>query len=214
VTAMDWLPIPEEHERPPEGAWHFVSDAGGGLGSDDWAGVASLGLTLSQKGIWFLDRGVCPPAVYEAKDEKGARLASKMTTLEAVGLLLPLLSVPGRLVGQHVVLGVDNIGVVFGWANGGCKGHKWTSVLIRALHIVASFLGCTVYVQHVPRLSSAAAIMADSLTRSSMATSDVWAQTAGATVHGPLPPLWEWLGSPTEDYNLGFILVNYLKTIM
>jgi hypothetical protein len=51
VTAMDWLPITEEHERPPEGAWHFVSDAAGGLGHDKWAGVASLGLTSTQKGI-------------------------------------------------------------------------------------------------------------------------------------------------------------------
>jgi hypothetical protein len=205
---MDWLPIPEEHERPPEGAWHFVSDAAAGLGSNDWAGVASLGLTPSQKGIWLLSRGVWPPAVDEA------RLASKMTTQEAVGLLLPLLSVPEKLVGQHIVLAVDNIGVVFGWTNGGRKGNCWASVLIRALHIVASFLGCTVFVQNVPRLSSAAAVMADSLTCSSTATADVWAQTAGATMRRPPPPLWEWLESPKEDFNLGFILVNYLKTLM
>jgi hypothetical protein len=129
------------------------------------------------------------PVVYEARDEKGARLASKMTTLEAVGLLLPLLSVPEKLAGQHVVLGINNIGAFFGWMNGGCKGDHWASVLIHALHIVASYLGCTVYVQHVPRLSSAAVIMADSLTRSSTATAEVWAQTAGATTYGQPPPL-------------------------
>jgi hypothetical protein len=187
-----------------------VSDAAAGLGSDDWAGVASLGTTESEKGIWFVCRGSWPDAVYTAVDEKGARLASKMTTLEAVGLLLPLLTVPHVLVGNHVVLGVDNLGVVFGWKNGGCKGDKWASILIRALHIVAAFLNVTVHVHHVPRLSSAA-VMADSLTRSSTATAEVWAQTTGAQAHSALAPLWRWLADPQDDWDLGFKLVNYLK---
>jgi hypothetical protein len=191
-----------------------VSDAAAGLNSDDWAGVASVGLTESGKGIWFLARGIWPAAVYETVDEKGARLAFKMTTLETLGLLLPLLSVPTLLAGQHVVLGVDNIGVVFGWQNGGCKGDRWASVLIRALHVVASYLGCTVHVTHVPRLSTAAAVMADSLTRSSTATAEVWAQTAGAVTYGLLPALWEWLSEPSDDWHLGFKLVNTLKNIL
>jgi hypothetical protein len=173
VTARDWLPIPEVVTPPPSNSWHFVSDAAGGLSNNEWAGVASVGLTESSRGIWFLARGIWPAAVYNAVDEKGARLASKMTMLEMLGLLLPLLSVPALLAGQHVVLGVDNIGVVFGWQNGGCKGDRWASVLIRALHVVASYLGCTLHVTHVPRLSKAAAIMADSLTRSSTATAEV-----------------------------------------
>jgi hypothetical protein len=211
ISAMDWLPIPQEHVAPPSDALWFVSDAAGGQSKDDWAGVASVGLTESGKGIWVLSRGIWPESVYTARDEKGARMASKMSTLEAVGLLLPLLTVPDKLAGQHVVLGVDNIGVVFGWMNGGCKGDAWASVLIRALHITASFLGSTVYVKHVPRLSSAAAIMADSLTRSSTATAEVWARTTGAAVHSEPAPLWEWLSNPREDYNLGFQLVKYLK---
>jgi hypothetical protein len=211
VTARDWLPIPEAATPPPSNAWHFMSDATGGLNSDEWAGVASVGLTESGKGIWFLARGIWPVAVYEVVDEKGARLASKMTMLETLGLLLPLLSVPALLAGQHVVLGVNNIGVVFGWQNGGCKGNRWASVLIRALHVVASYLGCTLHVTHVPRLSTAAAVMVDSLTRSSTATAEVWAQTAGAVTYGLLPVLWEWLADPSDDWHLGFKLVNSLK---
>jgi hypothetical protein len=49
-----------------------------------------------------------------------------MMTLEATGLLLPLRTVPGVIASQHVVLGVDNLDVVYGWQNGGCKGDKWT----------------------------------------------------------------------------------------
>jgi hypothetical protein len=214
LAAMNWLPIPVEDEAPPLDAWKFVSDAAGGLSADEWAGVASVGLTESGKGVWFLARGIWPSSVYNAKDEKGARMAAKMTTLESVGLLLPFLSVPEVLAGQHVVLGVDNIGVVFGWENGGCKGDAWASSLIRALHVVAAYLGCTVYVRHVPRMSSAAAIMADSLTRSSTATAAVWAQAAGAATYSEPQPLWEWLREPREDFMLGFKLVSYLKNRM
>jgi hypothetical protein len=214
IAAMNWLPIAKEYEAPPLDALTFISDAAGGLSKDEWAGVASVGLTESGKGVWFLARGIWPDAVYTAVDEKGAKLASKMTTLESLGLLLPLLSVPETVAGQHIILGVDNIGVVFGWENGGCKGDAWASVLIRALHVVAAFLGCTVYVRHVPRLSSAAAVMADSLTRSSTATAAVWAQAAGAITFSEPQPLWDWLNQPHEDYQLGFKLVDYLKIKM
>jgi hypothetical protein len=77
VTAQDWLPIPEAATPPPSNAWHFVSDAAGGLNNEEWAGVASVGLTESGKGIWFLSRGIWPAAVYEAVDKKEARLASR-----------------------------------------------------------------------------------------------------------------------------------------
>jgi hypothetical protein len=103
-----------------------------------------------------------------------------MTTLEAVSLLLPLLTVPGKIAGHQVILGVDNLGMVYKWKNSGCKGDRWASVQIRARHIVAAFPNCTVHVHHVPRLSLAAAVMAANLTLSSTALAKVWAQTTGA----------------------------------
>ena len=111
--ANGWLPIAWEMKNPPLDAWEFVSDAAGGLGSEDWMGVASLGIN-SSGGFWFLCRGEWPPAILENIDEKGARFASKMTTLELIGLFLPFLSVPTQLAGRNIVLGVDNVSVVFG----------------------------------------------------------------------------------------------------
>jgi hypothetical protein len=189
-------------------------DAGGGLGSDEWAGVASLEITQSNKGIWYLCRGIWPDSVYRARDEKGARLGSKMTTLGATGLLLPLLTVPGVIASQHMVLGVDNLGVVYGWQNGGCKGDRWASLLIRALHIVAAYLNVTVHVHHMPCLSSVAVVMADSLMRSSTTTAEVWAQTTRASIFTAPEPLWRWLVDPKDNWNLSFELVHYLKMIM
>jgi hypothetical protein len=55
---MNWLPIAKEHEAPPLDALTFISDAAAGLSKDEWAGVASVGLTESGKGVWFLARGI------------------------------------------------------------------------------------------------------------------------------------------------------------
>ena len=143
TEANSWLPIAQEMKNPPLGAWEFVSDAAGGLGSEDWMGVASIGINPSG-GFWFLCRGEWPPAILEGLDEKGVRFASKMTTLELIGLFLPFLSVPTLLARRNIVLGVDNVSVVFGWENKSVSGDLSATILIRALHLVASFLECRI----------------------------------------------------------------------
>ena len=112
-------------------------------------------------------RGEWPPAIINGKDEKGADFASKMTTLELVGLFLPLLTVPNIVRGRNIILGVDNVSVVFGWENRSVKGDLTASALIRALHLVSCSLECRIFARHVPRLSSPASMLADSLTRAS-----------------------------------------------
>ena len=144
-------------------------------------------------------------------DEKGARFASKMTTLELIGLFLPFLSVPTQLANRNIVLGVDNVSVVFGWENKSVSGDLTASTLIRALHLVANFLECRIFVRHVPRLSSRTSIMADSLTRSSTAKAEVWATVVGAQQYGQPEPLWEWLCNPQTDWNLGLKLIAWIK---
>ena len=60
------------------------------------------------------------------------------------------------------------------------KGDLTSSVLIRALHIVAHYLEARIIVQHAPRLSSLASIMADNPTRVSTSKMEAWATGAGA----------------------------------
>ena len=78
------------------------------------------------------------------------------------------------------------------------SGDLSATILIRALHLVASFLECRIFVRHVPRQSSLASIMADSLTRSSTAKAEVWAPVVGAQQHEQPKPLWEWLSAQTH----------------
>jgi hypothetical protein len=208
--SLDWLPIAKEMENPVPDALKFVSDAAGGTGNETWAGVASIG-EIHEKSFWYLGRGVWPPAVYSYKDEKGAALAQKMTTLELVGLFLPFLTVPEVVKGRNVVLGMDNLGVVFAWDNGYSKGDLLASSLVRALGIVAAYLECRVHVQHVPRMSTLSSVMADSLTRASSATAEVWAAMVGTRIEGPPDSLWNWLSDPSLDWELGLSLVENIK---
>jgi hypothetical protein len=213
ADSLDWLPIAREVDNPPYGALEFVSDAAGGSGNEEWVGVASIGLR-SEKSFWFLCRGNWPPSVFSYHDEKGAALAQKMTTLELVGLFLPLLTVPEVVRNRDIILGVDNLGVVFAWENGYAKGDLLASVLIRALGIVAAYLECRVHVRHIPRMTSLASIMADSLTRASTASAEVWSAMVGTASYAPPHSLWAWLAEPEVDWDLGITLVDYLKDIV
>jgi hypothetical protein len=210
TDSHNWLPIPRELEAPCHDALRFTSDAAGGLGSEDWAGVASLG-HFDEKAFWYLCRGKWPDTIYWHTDEKGASMAAKMTTLELIGLFLPLLTIPETVRGKNVVLGVDNVSVVFAWENGSVSGDMYASALVRALSITAAYLECRIFVEHVPRMTSLSSYMADSLTRQSTATADIWSAIVGVASYEPPGVLWDWLKEPCADWDLGMRIVNSLK---
>jgi len=210
VSSTVWQPIERALDRPPPDSLIFVSDAAGGTGNERWAGVASLGL-LDSGGYWFLCSGRWPPAILNDHDEKGAALASKTTMLETVGLLLPLLTAADEVKGRNIVLGVDNMAVYFAWVNRSSKDDQLASVLMRALHIVAAYLECRVFVEHVPRCTTPASILADSLTRESSATSDAWAQVRGVRKERIPKALKHWLRKPSIDWQLGLKLIKDLS---
>ena len=116
--------------------------------------------------------------------------------------------------GRSVILGVDNTSVVFGWENPSVSWDMTTSTLIRALHLVECFLECRIFTRHIPRESCLASVMADSLTRASTAKSEVWAAVTGAVQYDPPAPLWDWLQDPQTDWDLGFKLIDWLKSSM
>ena len=136
------------------------------------------------------------------KSRDGKYFGSKSGTLEAVGLLLPFVTNPEELVGQQVVLEVDNLGVVYGWNKKHCRGDPETSVLLRALHVLEARIACKVHVKHVSRCSTEMAILADKLTRAS--STDRWAEEriSQADRRVLTGPLMDWLRNPVVDWNL------------
>ena len=210
--ASCWMPIADSPQLPPVSALQFTSDAAGGLGTQEWAGVASLGHNTEQE-VWFMCRGQWPPNIKTDEDEKGAAFKSKMTSLELVGLFLPFLTMPELLRGRHVILRVDNRSVVHAWQNKSVKGDITASVLVRALMVVCAFLECQVYVGHTKRNTTTASYLADCLTRDTTAHL-AWPRVQNAMAKEPPGDLWDWLSNPTTDWQLGFKLVDTIKINM
>jgi hypothetical protein len=172
---------------------NFVSDAAGvalewerGISKnvtvDGDRGVASVG----HRGGKILS--VCvvkwPPRLLRSqKSSLGAFFGSKSATLETVGLLLPFLTQPKLLQERHVRLEVDNMAVVFAWKKKYTVRDPETSLLIRVLHVIESFLSCKIYVSHLRRMSNRIAVIADSLSRKATTTPELLAELSQTPHH-------------------------------
>jgi hypothetical protein len=140
-------------------------------------------------------------------------MGSKSGTLEMVGLLIPFLSCPGTLRGRHIVLGVDNVSVVYAWLKKYCKNDPERSLLIRTLHVIEAFLHCKIYVTHVKRLSTNIAAMADRLSRESTISDEdrIWLDRV--PVYRPWGQLGACLERPVLNWNLPLLILEDFKTL-
>jgi hypothetical protein len=197
------MPIPQPNQEPPLCTKTFHSDAAGFPKNGTWEGDIGCGLigtdesgnTLLAFQLWWPKE-----MVTSKKDSKGSSYGCKTTTLEMVGVLLPFLLMPSELKGQHVVVRVDNMACVYGWANHYLKGDISASILIRALHLISAFLGSIIHVEHVPRRSSWESSTADNLSRRAT-TGFLEEQMLGRfrAVQAP-KVLTDWLMNPQEDW--------------
>jgi len=176
AASVQPLPIPHRPLPPSLAALHFVSDAAGARyvtvnkrripteRAGD-RGAAAIGICSAGR-VWFCARVTWPAfLLLDARDERDRAYGCKSTTLETVGILLPILTIPHLLQGRDICLHVDNTAVVYGWENRSVKNDQSASVLLRALHIISVFLGCTIHVMHLPRMSTPSARLADRLSR-------------------------------------------------
>ena len=211
-TACNGMPLGEVLDNPPLETVRYISDAAGAAMQHDggkWVNRTEEG----ERGVASVRyRGQKAEAVCIHKWPKhlltgqrsrsGRYFGSKSGTLEAVGLLLPALTDPGRLTGRHVVLEVDNLGVVFGWKKKHSKEDPETSLLLRCLHVLEARLACKFYVQHVKRCSTKMAELADKLTRTSTTDEECWKALATAERKELTGELAEWLTKPVVDWEL------------
>jgi hypothetical protein len=212
-TARCGLPIPAQPSLPPLTAFTCYSDAAGckftiakGVrhchNVPDDRGVACVLLGKEGKVIGW-SRVFWPKTfLEEAKDEKGAFYGSKTATLEAIGLLLPFLTKPESLKGKHMVFRIDNMAVVYGWENKQIKNDTAATIVLRAVNLLAAYLGVHVHVQHIPRCSNTLSTLADHLSRKSSTTTEdmnMLADVPESEINGSLI---HWLSNPVLDWNL------------
>lgn len=99
-------------------------------------------------------------------DEKGSYIGAKSTTLEMLGILLPLYHDISVIINNTVLLEVDNKAVVFSFKNGRSKMDSWASLILESIMFVAHALPFKLFFQHRPRCSNGPATTADTLSRS------------------------------------------------
>jgi len=173
-TAKSGIPLADRKCLPPLSTLDFYTDAAGAkycwtnrefhLIPEKDRGVSCLGGSDIEN-IWTWSRMSWPEDFLKAKDEKGVEMGRKSTTLESIALLIPFLAFPEKIAGKHIEFHVDNIAVHYGWQKGGIKNDKTASEILKAVHIMASCIGCTVHVSHVYRVSCEMSDLADNLTR-------------------------------------------------
>jgi len=219
ASTVDPLPIPHRPLPPSLSALHFISDAAGAryvsvqnrrIPSEipGNKGAASIGI-LPDGHIWFCSRVTWPENfLLHARDERDRAYGCKSTTLEVIGLILPIITIPHILQGREICLHVDNIAVVYGWDNRGTKRDHSASIFLRALHIISAFLGCIVHVSHIPRMSTPDARLADRLSRR-LTTTSIDANRLRVASQPRLPkPLLRWLEHPKADWDLPMELLR------
>jgi hypothetical protein len=225
VAAAKGLPIPSPELPPIQSALVFVSDAAGArfanfkgsrisvITGDD-RGVASIGIRDGGS-VWFLASITWPKFfLYSARDSKGSYFGCKSATLEATGLLLPFLTIPHLLASKEVRLLVDNISIMYSWDSRYMKDDITASIMLRALHLISCRINCLVHVEHLLRLSSPAAVLADHLSRQSTTGPSERAATRHA-LRGRFPALLkDWLREPTESWDFALACLRHVESLI
>ena len=206
---------------PPLCPETFISDAAGA--AFEWENGACKNITVpGDRGVasighvdgkpFLVMRMEWPHVLLTcAKNRKGKYFGSLSSTLEAVGLLLPFLSIPEQLRGRHVLLEVDNSSVIYAWKKKHAKNDVELSLLIRCLIVFESFLECKIHVQHIARRSNDMAILVDNLSRKETTTGKVknlLHNVRKVRVHGNLG---KWLTNPVVDWDLPLKLIDDIK---
>ena len=210
------LPIPTCPNGPPLCHKTFTSDAAGCADSADKSagpGVACIGISEDGE-ISFASRHLWDKYMIEDmcdSDEK--RFGNKTAFLEFVGIMIPFVMIPELLKNQHIVSRVDNISCIYAWENRSMKNDVYTSILIRALHLISSYLCTIVHVEHLPRDTSWESQVVDRMSRELTCRSSDRA-ILGNFENRKLPIFFvDWLRSPTCNWQFANELLSYVVVL-
>jgi hypothetical protein len=176
-------------------------------------GAASIN-AIEEDDIWFYAAVTFPKSLLlEKRDSKDHAYGCKSSTLESIGVLLPVICCPQILVGQEVTLLTDNEALVHGWDKRRVPHDTTASIFLRAIHIIAAFLGASVEIGHLPRISTPSAELVDALSRSTT-TQDCHIKAIRDAPPVVIPQaLTAWMENPSEDWQLPITLLHYVQTL-
>ena len=141
------------------------------------------------------------------KAPDGKSMAHKLTTLELIGALMPLVMDFQAMAGQPVVCFLDNIGAAWCWKKGHSNKDELASTIVRAMAHVAAAARIELFVEWIPRNSTPDATLCDSLSKGSLRAALHYPDMM-ANLPSPPKVLMDWLKDPRVDDSLGPRLIR------
>ena len=212
LDGNEWLPIPSEPSFPPIIHKEFTSDAAGLSDIKGDSGVAAIG--VDEEGILIFAARVFWDDRMLRRMRSGVKdvMGNDTVFLEAVGILLPFVLIPERLMHQHVVCKMDNIACFYSWDKKYVKEDIYTTIIFRSLFLISSFLATIVHVKHLPRMTTWEARLTDRLSRRS-STSHGDRELLKSFGDLEAPQFFKsWLDDPTPDWDLPLKLICFVES--
>lgn len=204
------FPVADFNNCPPAKAIVFVSDAAGCADPTKLAvhdvGIGVVGHMMSHEDlhdVCYMAQCLWPSAFISiCVDINHKAFGNKTTLLEAIGLILPIYHNYKTIHHKHVVCRVDNVAVVWAFHNGCSRSDPYTSLIVSVLNHLATSTPFKLYVEHLPRVSTLPALLADTLSRTdSKGRSLVDSVDVPVCSNWP-PSLYDWLKHPVLDWSL------------
>ena len=216
------FPLPNISKFPPVMCKAFATDAAGGAflkenpGLSVGVGMVGFNKPYGQKINHLFYTGQCFwPAdfVTTFKDFSNRAFGNKTTLLECIGTLLPLYHNISEVMNQPVVLLVDNMAVTFAYQNGRSRLDIFTSLLMTVIQCVATTFNIKLYYEHVPRVSTLPALLADTLTRNDSKGVSLVSSLDLPVINEWPPSLLKWMKCPVIDWSLGLQVVADFRAV-
>ena len=138
-------------------------------------------------------------------------VADTTTTLESLGILIPMITNPHRCAGKALHIFIDNIAVVFSFKKRR-SNDKLAHTIIRASYLIAGALACKLFVSWTPRRSDVESVIADDLTHMDFSTTLSLDPHSYRSVQPFPPPIREWMKHPSYDRDLGHHILSWMAT--
>ena len=203
------LPIIDTDLTPPLCAVLIYPDASGNI-----AGTTSpcLGVFFPPQDHRHAAAHSLPfPTDFLLQSNGSALVADTSSTLEALGLIIPMMIEPHRCVGKALHFNIDNFAVV-------CSAQKRRSrdrlahTLIRAAYLVSGALACKIFVSWRQRRSDPPSVVADDLTHMDFRSATSLDQYVNTSTHQYFPePISRWMRNPCFDRDLGHKIIEWMS---
>ena len=128
---------------------------------------------------------------------------------ELIGVIIPFVTHPYIFSGQYVKCNVDNISILFAWANKTIKSDIVLYKIFQILHLIEYAIPCKIFIEHSPRRSSWQTILVDNLSRKITTTEKDIIQIKNAKKQFLDGHLKNWIDNPENILN-PIEIIDYL----